>query len=288
MEPDDGPGAGGILREREKELACIYSICLLAAGAPEPREAAKGIARALCAAMMRPAAAGCEVAFRHEPDGQEVIEKRGRLAPADRADVPRIAAPLPDSAGGWTGSIRIEYAAGGTEFLPQERSLLESVLVVTASILRTASLFRDLRIMADDLSSKNVALREILSHIEDERRRALDSMRAWIDSELLPLAERAVDPGIGPEKRMAYADLVVAEARRFSSGFGPRPTEPPSLSPREREVAAQVRNGRTSKEIASLLGISIATVERHRHNIRSKLKLNAGDANLAGFLSSMI
>ncbi len=287
MERDDGPNTGGILREREKELACIYSICLLAAGAPEPREAAKGIARALCAAMMHPAAAGCAVRFFHESDGQEILERRGRLAPEGRAGVPRIESPLPDTADGWTGTIRIEYAAGGPEFLPQERSLLESVLVVAASILRTASLFRELRVMADDLSSKNAALREILSHIEDERRRALDSMRAWIDSELLPLAERVLDPGIGPEKRNAYADLVVAEARRFSSGFGPRPNEPPSLSPREREVAAQVRNGRTSKEIASLLGISIATVERHRHNIRSKLKLSGSDANLAGFLSSM-
>ena len=33
------------LREREKELACVYSICLLAAGGPEPRDAAEGIAR---------------------------------------------------------------------------------------------------------------------------------------------------------------------------------------------------------------------------------------------------
>ncbi len=45
------------------------------------------------------------------------------------------------------------------------------------------------------------------------------------------------------------------------------------LSPREREVVRLVAEGRTNKEIATRLSISVRTVERHRSSIMSKLRL---------------
>ena len=47
-----------------------------------------------------------------------------------------------------------------------------------------------------------------------------------------------------------------------------------TISQREREVLKLVAEGYTSKEIVSILNISIKTVEKHRANIKHKLKLN--------------
>jgi DNA-binding NarL/FixJ family response regulator len=46
------------------------------------------------------------------------------------------------------------------------------------------------------------------------------------------------------------------------------------LSPREREVVQLVCEGKASKEIASILGVSLATAETHRSNILRKLGLH--------------
>jgi len=45
------------------------------------------------------------------------------------------------------------------------------------------------------------------------------------------------------------------------------------LTPRQREVLQLVAEGQSNKRIASILGVSIKTVEHHKHNIREKLRL---------------
>lgn len=45
------------------------------------------------------------------------------------------------------------------------------------------------------------------------------------------------------------------------------------LTPREKEILLLVRDGRPSKQIADMLGISIFTVNRHRQNILEKLSV---------------
>jgi len=51
-------------------------------------------------------------------------------------------------------------------------------------------------------------------------------------------------------------------------------TEPDPLSPREREVLQLVAGGKTTKEIARLLGVSVKTAENHRTRILSKLDIH--------------
>jgi len=276
-----------LLREREKELACIYSICLLAANAPEPQDAAEGIARALCAALQHETKACCRVEFRNADSGEFVHASRGGELPEGKTGGAVMEADLPEEeALGWQGSVRVAYLDASLSFLPQEKTLLDSILVIAASVLRTSSLIARLRSTSEDLSAKNIALREILSMIEDEKRRMALAFREKIASEILPLAERSRDQGLSPERRTAYLDLLVEELGRNLAALGPGPELCPSLSPREREIAVQVRNGRTSKEIAELLGIAEATVERHRHNIRRKLRVDDRSVNLASLLGN--
>jgi DNA-binding CsgD family transcriptional regulator len=291
------------LREREKELACIYSICLLAASAPEPQAAAHGVARALCEAMSHPSQARCRIDFFNEPSGGRVAEAYGCKSPdsAARQDLSgsETEKKLPDGSGlamiaasmdkakadGWGGRILLSYGDASLRFIPQEKSLLESVLVVLASMLRTANLIERLKSAGERLEAKNTALREVLSTIEQEKVLVSNTYRERLAVDLLPLAERAMDGGLGQDRRDSYLALLVSEIRRQMALIGKGPESESSLSPREREIAVQVRNGRTSKEIAELLGIAEATVERHRHNIRRKLRLVDKSVNLASHLS---
>jgi two-component system NarL family response regulator len=49
----------------------------------------------------------------------------------------------------------------------------------------------------------------------------------------------------------------------------------PRLSAREREIVQLLAEGRTSKEIASRLGIAFKTVDAHRTNIMRRLNIHA-------------
>jgi DNA-binding NarL/FixJ family response regulator len=57
-----------------------------------------------------------------------------------------------------------------------------------------------------------------------------------------------------------------------------------ALTPREIEVLEQLKSGRTTKEIASLLELSARTVDIHRANIKRKLHLRTG-AELIAYAS---
>lgn len=48
-----------------------------------------------------------------------------------------------------------------------------------------------------------------------------------------------------------------------------------TLTSREREVLQQLAEGKTTKEMADALGVSVKTVETHRRNIMEKLDLHS-------------
>jgi DNA-binding CsgD family transcriptional regulator len=60
------------------------------------------------------------------------------------------------------------------------------------------------------------------------------------------------------------------------------------LSPREIQVANMVKEGKTSKEIASLMNISAEAVDIHRNRIRKKLGLTNRRVNLRSYLMSFL
>jgi DNA-binding NarL/FixJ family response regulator len=64
-------------------------------------------------------------------------------------------------------------------------------------------------------------------------------------------------------------DYLSRKAAAGASGF------PHHLAAREREIVQLLAEGKTSKEIAILLHISVKTVETHRRNIMSKLKVRS-------------
>ncbi len=53
----------------------------------------------------------------------------------------------------------------------------------------------------------------------------------------------------------------------------PSTRDPNALTPRQREVLKLVASGRSNKEVANGLGISVRTAETHRHQIMSRLRV---------------
>lgn len=71
-----------------------------------------------------------------------------------------------------------------------------------------------------------------------------------------------------------YLDPAVAE--KVSASRAPlRGSGTADLTPREREVLTMVAWGHTNKEIASLLGITVKTVETHKTNATQKLEIGS-------------
>jgi two-component system, NarL family, response regulator NreC len=56
---------------------------------------------------------------------------------------------------------------------------------------------------------------------------------------------------------------------------GNRPTSPVTLTAKEREVLQLVAEGKSTKEIAQALAITVKTVETHRHNIMNRLGIRS-------------
>jgi DNA-binding NarL/FixJ family response regulator len=77
--------------------------------------------------------------------------------------------------------------------------------------------------------------------------------------------------------RAAHAGRVYlspqASASVLAAGLAPRKRhgDPASLSPRQREILAALGAGRTTKQIAAGLGISVKTVETHRARLMETL-----------------
>jgi len=65
-----------------------------------------------------------------------------------------------------------------------------------------------------------------------------------------------------------------ADELPISPSDGAKPPRP-RLTPREREILQLLTEGKSNKEVASLLGISVNTAEAHRANIMLKLGLHS-------------
>ena len=71
------------------------------------------------------------------------------------------------------------------------------------------------------------------------------------------------------------AELCYLEPDRVLATFRRLPSAIHLLTDRERDVLNQVAMGKTNAQVAEVLGISLSTVEKHRHHIRQTLNLSS-------------
>lgn len=133
------------------------------------------------------------------------------------------------------------------------------------------------------LMEKNITLKQVLEHIENERQDfRVETYRA---------VEDAIEPVIGKlrglvdEKGQAEIDglelnvksIINKDIDEFQARFA-------RLTSREAEICALIRAGLSSKEVSDRLNLSLLTVHKHRERIRRKLELTSKDVDLATYL----
>jgi len=137
------------------------------------------------------------------------------------------------------------------------------------------------------LEEANIALKVLLKQREDDRLELEKKVLSNVKELVLPYVEKLKNSRLRPkDKTLAEIiethlnDIISPLLQRFSNAKI-------LLTPQEMQVAALVKDGKTSKEIADILNVSEATINFHRKNLRDKFGLKGKQANLRSYLMSI-
>jgi len=178
--------------------------------------------------------------------------------------------------------------------LPYLSELEHRVLVVHEDITPIILAQKELQQKKDELRQKsekleemNIALKVLLEH----RERGLDELEQRMIGNIrelvLPYTEKLRNSLKGHRER-TLIDIVETNLNNIITPFLHRLSSLNLLlTPQEVEVAALIRPGKSSQEIADVLGVSVSTVSFHRKNLRRKLGLQDRSMNLRTYLLSL-
>ena len=140
---------------------------------------------------------------------------------------------------------------------------------------------------AQNLEEVNTALKVLLEHREEEKKKSEENILANVKKLIFPYLEKLENYRLD-EKNQTYIDIIRSNLKDLIAPFANILSSNYSvLTPTEIQVADLIRHGRTSKEIASLLNVSLKAVSFHRGNIRKKLDLVNKKRNLRSHLQSL-
>lgn len=141
------------------------------------------------------------------------------------------------------------------------------------------------RARTQELMESNAALKELTKQIEQERKafegRVLSDFRKLILPYIGKIrnSDKEADTAI-------YLDTLELNLKTVISSFS---TEPSlgfaDLTQKEKQIANLINEGKGSAEIAKILNMSRETIKSHRQNIRRKLGIKGGKANLKSFIA---
>ena len=152
----------------------------------------------------------------------------------------------------------------------------------------TLASFRDInarKLAEKDLDKKNIALKEILLHLEEEKKSFANGISEIVDNSLMPALKKIINEN--GSANLAYLEIIENDLQQLATSSGSALNTYSRLSPREAEICNLIKRGATSKEISSLLKISLITVNKHRENIRKKLRISNRDINLSTYLKEL-
>lgn len=169
------------------------------------------------------------------------------------------------------------YSSDDSNFLQSVANLLAD----TTTRMETEKTLQEQKIA---LEQKNIALSEILGQIELEKKQIQNNVIANAENLLLPIIQKLKLKG---ESRR-YVHLLQKNLEALTSSFGVRLSDKKTrLSAREIEICNMIKHNLASKEIATLLNVSLRTVEKHRINIRTKLGIVNKELNLSSYLQTL-
>jgi len=195
------------------------------------------------------------------------------------------------------GSVTVLYREARPEafegpFLQEERALLDAVanrIGIVAERIAAEQLLqetnRQLTVEREALRESNIALRAVLSRIEDEKKEVYRNIQANVDRILMPIIH-ALMLNV-PKLHRKYVELLRDNLEEITSPFVKQLSkECRALTPTEIRICDMIRSGMQTKEIARIRGVSPSTISRHREHIRRKLNIANDSVNLTTFLQS--
>lgn len=162
---------------------------------------------------------------------------------------------------------------------------------------RTADLFETrehLRRLQMELKSKNItlertetALETVMDHRLRDREKSEETMLTNVKQAVQPYLEKLRQSRL-TNRQARYLEILEARIQEIVSPFIRQLSSAyVELSPTELQVAHLIKEGRTTKEISTILNLSTNTVMTHRYKIRTKLGLKRKHKNLHVFLKSI-
>jgi DNA-binding NarL/FixJ family response regulator len=162
--------------------------------------------------------------------------------------------------------------------------LEETVREKTADLLK---MNEDLKVREKDLREVNTALSVLLRKIEQEKEAIGERILENVHKCVLPYMERLRNSRLS-ESQQIDLDIAEKNIREVVSPFIKNISSPAfNLTHMEIQVANLVKQGMSTKEIASTMNLSVNTIMTHRAHIREKLNLGSTKESLYSCLTSL-
>lgn len=137
------------------------------------------------------------------------------------------------------------------------------------------------------LEEVNAALKVLLKQREEDKADLEERLLANVKELVLPYVAKLKNSRLGSDQ-MTLVDILESNMKEIVSPFVTKLSSRfLSLTPTEIQVAGLIKDGKSSKEIASLIHTSENTVRSHRFHIRSKLGIKNKKVNLRSYLQSL-
>ena len=145
----------------------------------------------------------------------------------------------------------------------------------------------EIRNQNEKLEETNIALKVLLEHRDRDREELEQRIAANIKELVLPYVEKLKSRRMG-NREQVLTDIIESNLLDIVTPFLQKLSSLHLLlTPQEVDVASLVRQGKSSQEIADVLGLSINTISFHRKNLRRKLGLDDRSRNLRTYLLSL-
>ncbi|HSO18339.1 MAG TPA: helix-turn-helix transcriptional regulator, partial [Desulfosarcina sp.] len=146
---------------------------------------------------------------------------------------------------------------------------------------------RELKERTESLSEVNTALEVLLRKREADRLDMEEKMLTNARSLILPYLEK-LKAGRMDDRQRLYLELVETNLNEIISPlYRQMSRRYLSFTPHEIQVANLVKEGKHTKDIALIMGLSVRTIEAVRYTIRRKLGIKKKRANLRSYLLSI-
>jgi len=137
------------------------------------------------------------------------------------------------------------------------------------------------------LEEANTALKVLLKHSEQESLEIQGNILTNVKHLIMPYIDMLKKP-CSPAEKHAYINILETNLTNIVSPFFQTVTKDHyNLTPKEIQVANLVKDGKSTKDIATVMNLSVRAIEFHRENIRKKLGLKNSKMNLRSHLLSL-